>query len=328
AQGLTNFKLGDIDISGDLINHCKMLVSFQQRDLYEVEKLGKFFAYPNLNLTELGTRSQVPDKTGNRDRFVDTHSKSEATTNAVTDATTHVETHSHTDSSASSQSSSAGRNEHTGRNEFASLAQATAMQPMILDGNLIQMPTGTANAGRGSSINRSTGINSTEGSSSTTGSAVTHGTADGTIHGTISGKSDTITVSQTLVPGTKSVWDATGNPRYAIPYQLARSEFLLTTLPDRYAICRSKLNNIEQTFIFRTKDVVDPQADPNASERLDRFLQQLYPLKPYMFRPRSIRRTAQQRRDNLLTSSQVPSIESQDNQQLTNQDNPPPGFDS
>ena len=135
--------------------------------------------------------------------------------------------------------------------------------------------------------------------------------------------SETVTIKQTLVPGVKSVWDPTGQPRYAIPYQQAAHERLLTCLPDRFALCRAKLNNVEQTFIFHTADVLPPIADPRLAELERReFLSRLYASKSYMFHPTSVERAGQQRRRAFLGDGDPP----QDLAPLQNGDTPPLGF--
>ena len=66
GQQLSSFQRGDVDIGEKVLSHCKLLASFQQKGLDDVEKLGKFFALPNLLLEEGTQRHQVPDASEDR----------------------------------------------------------------------------------------------------------------------------------------------------------------------------------------------------------------------------------------------------------------------
>lgn len=197
------------------------------------------------------------------------------------------------------------------------------IQMLMIDGEIVEMPT--------VSTHQNDAWNS--GDSQGSGSADTHGrfrattgmqsTTVGEVVSQNQVSSESVTVKQTLVAGVKSVWDPTGQPRYAIPYQQAAHERLLTCLPDRYALCRAKLNDVEQTFVFRTAEVLPPIADPHLADLERRnFLERLYATKNYMFRPTSVERAGQQRRRDFLGD--------RDGQEeaapLHNGDAPPEGF--
>jgi hypothetical protein len=112
-----------------------------------------------------------------------------------------------------------------------------------------------------------------------------------------------MTIKQSVVAGTRSIFDPTGQPRYALPYQYAMSEHLLTTLPERCCLLRGRIDGVEQTVLLRTPDVPDPLPDTDeADEQRRQFLERLFATKNYLFRPTDVDAAAEQRRAKFLAT--------------------------
>ncbi len=307
SQRLGQFDRGDVKVSPTVMAESGLFVSFRQKDLEEVQNLGKFFAYPNYNLKERTSRTQVPDK--DFDRLVpitDTstskqHVESTGTSAAHTDGKSHVEGSSHSEGI----STATGKNRNTG----SSVSTNQHYTHVDVGGMQVLMPV----SGSGESTFQGSG------DSDSTSRSQSHGTIDanstmeadttGTMKSESHGESATVTLKNSLVAGTSEKWDPTGQPELAIPYQDAMHERLLTCLPDRIAFLRTKIDGIEQSILFRTPDIVPPIENPEeASRALDEFLERLYKSKDYMFRPTSLdKATARRRKKFLDHGEQSPS---------------------
>lgn len=120
-----------------------------------------------------------------------------------------------------------------------------------------------------------------------------------------------ITIKQQLVHRTREEWHPTGQPRYALPYQNAIHEYLLTMLPDQYAFLRSKVNNLDQTCIFRVADVHPVfSTEREHLAVVGPFLEKLYQTKPYMFVPTEPDEAQKRRLEALLSppNDKLPSL--------------------
>ena len=323
GQQLSSFQRGDVDIGENVVNHCKLFASFQQKGLDDVEKLGKFFALPNLLLEEGDQRHQVPD--ASRDRIVTlldrsrgnstTQSKAKGFADAISRADTVAEGHSTTH--GDTQSSGMGIGQFEGIGQSANFVN--------MDGQLVSLPTSSSNTGMSNFQSDSVGSMDAESNSSSKAVSLAKSHADIITKGTAESKMESMTIKQSLVAGTKSIFDPTGQPRYALPYQYAMSEHLLTTLPDRCCLLRGRIDDVEQTILIRSPDVPDPLPDtPEADEQRRQFLERLFASKDYLFRPTDVDQAAKDRRSKFLAaaSKDTPKLPTDSREQHPRQDLP------
>ena len=295
SQRLGQFDRGEVEVSPTVMAETSLFVSFRQKDLEEVRNLGKFFAYPNYNLTELRSRTQVPDS--EYDRFVQTTDTARGSQRSQSLGQSTAETEGLTQTNGTSDAYSTQSSSGKNRNSGHSVSTNQHYAPIDIGGTQVPMPM----VGIGTSDFSGTGVSDSAGQGRTSGSIHATSAMQATSHGnfasTSQGTSETITLKQSLVAGTREEWDPTGQPRYAIPYQDALHERLLTCLPDRIAFVRTKINNVEQSILFRTPDVLPAFATPEVAATVrEAFLEQLYQNKPYMFRPTSVEEATLRRR--------------------------------
>ena len=329
AQTLSSFRKGKVDLSEQIRSHCKTFVSFQQRNNRDVEELGKYFALPNYVLYE---RLQEVDRPG-KDEIITLKDKSRShnqsqgkTTSEGTGETlflSNVNSQTNALSLGRSVGKTRGRNwmsghsENTGIVDSSFQTQGLSGTLMNVDGQLIPMETPITSAGMGNALQRGSGSHDASGGSEAESEAQietrlraeTIGTSEGSARSTTSstaattteGTGESITEKQQLVQRTRVDYQATGDARYAIPFQNARYEYLLSILPDQYAFVRSKVNNVEQTILFRVADVCDP-FDNLAEERsaVSEFLARINPLKPYLFVMQDPEKSRRERLNRLL----------------------------
>lgn len=302
GQQLKSFQRGEVDIGEKLVNHCKLLLSFQQKSLRDVETLGKFFALPNYQLEELMTRQQV-DAPEN-DRFVTSVDHGQSTTSSTSRARNWTQGIAVANGKSNSQSSTQGYGTSTSSGTGYGATDGTGQTFVVIDGEPTPQLTRTFSAGSqdfsGSGSNRFRAF----GSGETVSVNRTTSESEGGSEGESQGSSISVTTKQSLVAGRKSIFDPSGNPRFAIPYQLASSEHLLTSLPERCCLARCQIDGVEQTIVLRTPDVPDPLPDtPEADEQREAFLRRLYASRAYLFRPSEIAKSARERVERFLAAA-------------------------
>ena len=325
GQTLSTFRKGDdVDITAEILSHCRRVTSFQQKNLEDVEKLGKFFAYPERDLSE---RMQVMDRPDpSLDEIIHLIDESQSRTrlravnravassaaNATAISATGAENRGvvivEADAEGEQVSSNFSEGEsdvdshHSGR----SIGDTTGVTPVMMDGQLVHIPTAAQQWGIQSGDGRTRGRFSSFGGArgrnrqrSTAlanslaqlfgwgmteqrmrGAAVTEGSVDAL------GEGFSRTVKQTLVQRTREEWHPTGQPRFALPFQDAFFEYLLTTLPDQTAMLRTKIEGVERTIVFRVKNVPDVFSDPQRERQIVlTFIKRLQATKNYIFVP-------------------------------------------
>jgi hypothetical protein len=321
AQSRSSFRRGEVDVWENVTNCCKTVVSFQQKNVPDVRELGEFFAFPNRVLYEMYRVMDRPAP--ELDEIIETVDRGRAQTSGVSNTSTRSdnvgvsrgeaegesesESYSVTDSEGKGTSKSntwsrgwgGGSSSSRGRGK----SDATHSHPVLRDGRLqmLRSEGDTVNVSASSSDFSSThegeggseGLHFSEnravsrgGSTSTYASTdrrVSHNVTRGEATSESHSETASETVRQNLVQRTREEWHPTGNARYAIPYQNAIHEFLLTTLGDQFAFVRTKINNIEQTCLFRVADVHPPFRDATeAREKTRAFRERLLRSKPYM----------------------------------------------
>ena len=210
-----------------------------------------------------------------------------------------------------------------GTGQFEGIGQSANFVNM--DGQLVSLPTSSSNTGMSNFQSDSVGSMDAESNSTSKAVSLAKSHADITTEGTAESKTESMTIKQSLVAGTKSIFDKTGQPRYALPYQYAMSEHLLTTLPDRCCLLRGRIDDVEQTILIRSPDVPDPLPDtPEADEQRRQFLERLFATKDYLFRPTDVDQAAKDRREKFLAAAgkDTPKLPTDSQEQHPRQDLP------
>ncbi len=326
AQHLSNFKKGNTDISGQVLGNCRTVISFQQRNLEDVESLGKFYAYPNLNLSELKHVTDRPDRDADEivlmksrstsDGLSQTRSAGESKgknegkgihiSKAQGNAVTESENEGYSVGKQKFRSKGIGSAAGTGMTSAS--GSSAGMSPMMIDGNLIEVPiAGTQKAAaQNEQYSDSSNESEGEGESETrnkgkgTAKSLSEIAAQGESENTSKSKQDSIVNSfgrsrvisysetETLRQGTREYWQSTGNPRFSLDLQYTTFEKLITVMPDQFAFLRSRVDGREQSFVFRVANVFDAFENAVvAKETRESFIKRLFATKEYIFVPRS-----------------------------------------
>jgi hypothetical protein len=296
AQQISNFRRGDIDISGQVLGHCKTFISFQQRNLEDVEILSKHFAYPNLILQERQHVMNLADPAADEIiELTDTSTgvvrgaatslgRSHADTKS--EGVTLTEARSHAESKIAGKATSESRQTSTqigeGHGSTSGASQGTGAghgaQFLTLDGRILQMPTASTSQQfqniRSDTLSDFESHGTSEGSASTvsmaeaitnaisqaSGRSLSKSETDALMAGISRSLSQSFSTSKkkTLVQRSKEYWYGTGDARYALPYQYVIHEYLLNVLPDQYAFMRAKVQGIEQTVLIRVAEPNTP----------------------------------------------------------------------
>jgi hypothetical protein len=195
---------------------------------------------------------------------------------------------------------------------------------MFIDGQLINMPvasaaTATFDSGGsgsfdsyGSTHGHSTGkiASQTKGTNKSSSQSSGESKHKATTIGSGSSKSGNlglnVGVSMKTTPLAKYRTEIvhSGEPLLSIPYQDGIHEALLTTLPDRIALCRVRCDNGDITVPFRTNDCLPPYVDrAEASAKVRTFQLRLMEVKPYIVKNPKLPQAEQAQRLNDLLAS-------------------------
>lgn len=306
GQHLSSFRKGEIDLTDQLLDNCKTVVCFQQKNIEDVEELGKYLGYPNYQLQERYSVMDRPDPSKDEIMHLKDVGRSSAKHKAHTDVRSrgNAQTHSSSQQHTSGTGDGEGTSDHAGE----SVGAVHGIQNLQIDGMIVPLPTASAINSLQKASGRSRNAFASESTSHANMEAQTliEGSGEADTIGESKGLS--VTKKQTLVQRTREEWQPTGEPRFALPYQNAIHEYLLTTLPDQFALVRSKIDNIEQTILFRVRDVPDVFAHPEQRQEIvGEFLERLYASKSYMFRPMHPDVAQKERLDKLVRP--VPAVE-------------------
>ena len=332
GQTMSSFQLGDsVDIGSELQSHCKTVVCFQQRSITDVEVLARYLAIPNRILYQQLQPMQVDapelDQIKLMKSWTDSHGGSRSESHGTmlgsgegaglsiaksqSDGGSTIISQSHTDATGENTTSGAGTS--AGEINSQSKNLGTSHHPMMVDGQMIVLPSSMMATGAGQAFSNNKSYFDSHGSSSS--SADSSGIAQVESHSDSSSLSRSSmkskfaslnestteaenwskgeAVSQQLRTGSKIVWVPTGQPLYAIPYQDAIYEHMLSTLPQQMAFVRSQITGVEQSLLFRVHNM---ERIAISKEAVAAFVDQLADRHRYMFRKRTDADTAQERR--------------------------------
>lgn len=337
GQSLRTFRRGEVDLFEVTEDNCNLFVSFRQRAVSTVDRLGRFFARPNRILEE---RLDVRDRPDGYD-FIElearNRSKAIQTGQSNSSAKSESESKGNLRSTMSTTANTMHRSEAVGSQESINRSTGTSitssnnmgqgsgmtmgMRPEIINGQTVLVPMFGESAnnffgsgeGRGEFSGEGHGIGVSNvkgtGSADTVGAAESVGTTDGQTTGVTesqgTNRSETETEGSTLqkTPLAKSREELhpTGQPRFGIDYQDEAYCVLLTRLPDRYALTRVKTDSGDRTFLVRTAEVVPSPNIDGASAR--EFRDRLLAVKPYIVHAPELPAAGQnQRIDAFLTA--------------------------
>jgi len=339
-QSLSTLRKGDkVDLAQPALNSMGSVMAFQCKDPESVQTLAPYFALPNRILVERKQVMDRPDPSldemitvtsrglGGMRSVVQSHAlgrhQMEAMNwqihlaRAIADGRADVQSRSIHALRNWAENESVASGRHWG----SSTGEASGMAPIILDGIVIPMPSSSVHNGlmAGESDSRSSGASrgGARGRSEMRSVSFSHmlsqlfgigvgvneamGESLVESHGNVDGNNWTTTVQEQLVQRSREYWDPTGQPRFAIPYQDAVYEHLLSTLPPRYAFLRTRMLGVDRTILFRVRDVPDVFGDWREERAaVSRFVEALYQSKPYMFHPEHPDRARARRLERFL----------------------------
>ena len=346
AQSLRSFRKGELDLFEVCCDCCSTFISFAQRAPDTVEQLGKFFAMPNRILEERTDTRDRPD--GYKFVKLLDEGKVSAISGGKTESETAGRTQSQgwqsvtgssksvvkTRSASQSTTHSDGRSDSRGESRNTGVAigknQSMTMQPIMLDGELSWVAVKTQGESRVDTTSKGESWSETRSSSdargSQTGSAHAEGetatsssgnsgqtgTTDSKGHSQTSGwqKSESQTVKTVPLAQHREEIIQLGEPRLSVPYQDAIFEALLSNLPDRTALCRTKGQGGDISMPFRTADCFPAYANSaEAKEKVDAFLQRLSATRPYLAHNPGLPEAEQEQRINAFFQAIPPSAD-------------------
>jgi hypothetical protein len=288
GQHLGSFRKGDFDMTSDLLANAGTFCSFRERVPEDLDVLAPFFTYPLLDLRERRQEAYFPappERTTVWDPSIG-YGQSRGSNEGQSSgrSTSNGETQSRSTGTQEGWSESTSTGSSTGESNSEGSSRSIRNHDETTDST-------STSAARNQSISEShsRGSNGGRTTGESSGTSRSHGQSFTRSIGTSTGENTNLGLTRKTIflPSHRRSLVPTGQPRLALDYQFARVATLLTRLPDRHMLVRTRLAEQEVTLLVRVDDV--PSCYPSAADQeraLDWMKMVLRATHPYLVTPR------------------------------------------